>query len=221
VRRRRADFTGISPAGRNYRASDVPASSRLIPYREIVMRTAIAPLVLATALALAACSGDSPTTLEPSAITPTTLSASRAPSSSASRPIQGECALKTLSTVPYPAPPVFRQTAEGTCDFAHLGQSTVQFVQVVNFALGTQRSLTLVYTAANGDELRAASAGTSTASSTGVSFSSTITFLGGTGRFASATGSARAEGSANLAAGTSAYSLDGAISYDGADAGAK
>jgi hypothetical protein len=185
------------------------------------MRTAIAPLVLVTTLALAACSGDSPTTLEPSAIRATTFSASRATSSAAPRPIKGECALKTLSTVPYPAPPVFRQTAEGTCDLAHLGQSTVQFVQVVNFALGTQRSLSLVYTAANGDELHAASAGTSTANSTGVSFSSTIAFLGGTGRFTSATGSARAEGSANLTAGTSAYSLDGAISYDAADAGAR
>jgi len=180
------------------------------------MRTLLAPLALAAFVTVGGCSAD-----RSAPLAPTTASATRAASALAWRPIQGECALKTLSTVPYPAPPVFRQTAEGTCDLAHLGTSTVHFVQVVNFALGTQSSLTLVYTAANGDELHAASTGTSAPTATGVNFSSTITFAGGTGRFANATGSAHADGSANLAAGTSGYTLDGSIAYDASDAGSR
>jgi hypothetical protein len=93
----------------------------------------------------------------------------------------------------------------------------VQFVQVVDFATRTQQSLELTYTAANGDVLRAASAGTSLPTATGVTFSATIRFLGGTGRFTDATGEVRAEGTADLVAGTSGYTLDGWIAYDAAD----
>jgi hypothetical protein len=125
--------------------------------------------------------------------------------------------LTTLVTDPYPAPPVFRQVVTGTCHLAHLGRTTVHFVQVVNFATRTQQSLELTYTAANGDVLRAASQGTSTPNATGLSFSATITFLGGTGRFANATGQAQAAGTADLAAGTSQYTLDGWIAYDASD----
>jgi hypothetical protein len=139
----------------------------------------------------------------------------------ASRPISGECYLRTLATVPYPAPPNFRQDVTGTCQLAHLGHTTVHFVQVVNFATRTQQSLELTYTAANGDVLRAASAGTSLPTATGVTFSATITFIGGTGRFANATGHAHAEGAADLVAGTSWYTLDGWIAYDAAQQGGR
>jgi hypothetical protein len=133
------------------------------------------------------------------------------------RPMSGECYLTTLATVPYPAPPVFRQDVVGTCELTHLGHVTVHFVQVVNFATRTQQSLELTYTAANGDVLRAASAGTSLPTARGVTFSAAITFLGGTGRFTNATGQARAEGAANLVAGTSWYMLDGWVGYNAAD----
>ena len=173
------------------------------------MRTATALLFIVPVLALAACSADAPTSVR---LAPTQGAATKAPL--ASRPIQGRCALTILSTTPYPAPPVFRQVAEGTCELSHLGRTTVHFIQLVNFGNGTQHSLALSYTAANGDVLQAASVGISVPNATGVSFTSTSTFLGGTGRFANATGSARAEGSANLAKGTSQYTLDGSISYD-------
>jgi hypothetical protein len=173
------------------------------------MRTVTALLFIVPGLALAACSADIPTSVR---LAPSQELATKA--SQTSSPIQGRCALTVLSTTPYPAPPVFRQVAEGTCELAHLGRTTVHFIQVVNFGNGTQQSLALSYAAANGDVLQAASVGTSVPNATGVSFTSTITFVGGTGRFMNATGSARAEGSANLVSGTSQYLLDGSISYN-------
>lgn len=178
------------------------------------MRT-LTTLVVIPALVLAGCSGDAPTSPRSATLAPAGAPLpNRMP---ASRPISGRCELTLLATNPYPAPPVYRQVAAGTCQLAHVGYATVDFVQVVNFATRTQRSLVLTYTAANGDVLRAASAGTSAPSATGVTFSATITFLGGTGRFASATGQAHAEGTADLAAGTSQYTLEGWIAYDAAD----
>jgi hypothetical protein len=180
------------------------------------MRALMSLTVLATTLTLASCSGDTLTPPRPATLeaTPTAASANRA---LVARPMSGQCVLTLLASVPYPAPPVFRQLATGTCELTHLGHVTVHFVQVVNFAARTQQSLELTYTAANGDVLRAASAGTSVPTATGVNFSATITFLGGTGRFTDATGEAHAEGSADLAAGTSGYALDGWITYDATD----
>jgi hypothetical protein len=171
------------------------------------MRTVTALLFIVPGLALAACSADAPTSVR---LAPDQPSATR--ESIASRPIKGHCSLTIRSTTPYPAPPVFRQLSEGTCEIAPLGRTAVRFLQVVNFGNGTQHSLSLTYRTADGDVLQAASVGTSTPTPAGVNFTATITFLGGTGRFASVTGSARADGSANLASGTSWYSLDGVLS---------
>jgi hypothetical protein len=135
--------------------------------------------------------------------------------------MSGHCELTTIATVPFPAPPVFRQTAEGTCHLTHLGKTSVHFVQIANFGTFTQQSIELTYTAANGDVLRAASAGTSRPIATGVSFSSTIIFQGGTGRFVAATGEVHVDGTANLAAATSQYTLDGWIVFDAGDAHGK
>lgn len=176
-----------------------------------------AAFALVATLVLAACSAET-------AVAPTTP---RAPSTgalvargvTASHPMSGRCDLTVLATDAYPSPPVFRQVATGTCNLTHLGQVAVHFVQVVNFATRTQSSLELTYTAANGDVLRAASAGTSAPIPTGVSFSATIRFLGGTGRFVNATGEASAWGTADLGKGTSQYTVEGWIAYDAADRG--
>jgi hypothetical protein len=93
----------------------------------------------------------------------------------------------------------------------------VSFVQIVNFATGTQHSLELTYTAANGDELHAESTGTSFAEAGTVHFDATIIFVGGTGRFSDASGRTHAVGAANLAAGTSHYALDGWIAYNASE----
>ena len=174
------------------------------------MRT-IRTLALVPSLVLVACSGDPITVprVAPEAPAATSLGALGL----SERPISGHCELKTLSTTPAPAPPVFRQVAVGTCTLSHLGRSTVDFIQIVNFGAHTQQSQKLTYTAANGDVLEASSVGTSTTTPTGVSFSSTITFIGGTGRFVNATGQAHVDGTANPVAGTSRYTLNGAIAY--------
>lgn len=171
----------------------------------------IRTLALVPSLVLAACSGESIT--EPRFAPDATAAASRDGLGLSVRPISGQCELKTLSTTPAPAPPVFRQVAAGTCTLSHLGGSSVDFIQIVNFGAHTQQSQKLSYTAANGDVLEASSVGTSTLTSAGVSFSSTITFMGGTGRFVDATGQAHAIGTANIVAGTSRYALNGSISY--------
>jgi len=184
------------------------------------MRTLTTLTVLVPTLVLAGCSGDVAT----SPRSQTLVTAPRATDASralASRSISGQCRLTALATDPYPAPPVFRQVAVGACELSHLGRVTVQFTQVVNFAARTQQSLELTYTAPNGDVLRAASAGTSAPTATGVTYSATLTFLGGTGRFANASGQAHADGTADLVAGTSQYTLDGWITYDAADRNAR
>lgn len=169
--------------------------------------------------ALASCSGDAVTS---PAATQSRTASSRIPSADArgraSVPISGTCALTVLATIPYPAPPVFKQVATGSCTLSHLGKTTVHFVQLVDFGTQTQHSLELTYTAANGDVLRATSAGTSAPIAGGVRFSAVISFAGGTGRFANASGSADATGTADLVTGTSQYQLAGWITPNGANA---
>ncbi|HEY1458872.1 MAG TPA: hypothetical protein VGH59_02315 [Casimicrobiaceae bacterium] len=76
---------------------------------------------------------------------------------------------------------------------------------------------TTVYTAANGDMLFSNFVGAGVfTSATGVSFSGTETYDGGTGRFADATGSAALPGTAEFTsptAGVGQYSVEGTISY--------
>ena len=179
------------------------------------MRT-IRTLALVPSLVLAACSTEPLTAPRLAPDAPAVVSRDELVRSA--RPISGHCELKTLSTTAAPLPPVFRQVAVGTCTLSHLGRSAVDFIQIVNFGAHTQQSQKLTYTAANGDVLNASSVGISTSTPTGVTFSSYITFIGGTGRFVNATGQAHVDGTANLVAGTSMYTLNGSISYgDDAD----
>lgn len=177
------------------------------------MNTSLAPVLLA--LTLAACAGD-------------TLTAPVHPAPALSRnsttghaalkqvPITGQCET-TFAPIPRPLPPVYRQVATGTCQLSHLGRTTLLLVQDINFAAGTQTTVEVTYTAANGDVLRAMNVGTSRRSGAGVSFEATVTFVGGTGRFAHATGQAHAVGTADFVASTSAYTLNGSLSYDASD----
>ncbi len=132
------------------------------------------------------------------------------------RPITGRCET-AFNPPPFPLPPVHEQVDRGSCQMAHLGRSEFSGVQVIDFAAGTQ-SGERTFTAANGDVLRATHEGTSAVTGPGrVSFTATLTFVGGTGRFAHATGQATARGSASLATSTASFTLDGWIAYDGAD----
>jgi hypothetical protein len=86
-------------------------------------------------------------------------------------------------------PPSTRQlTASATGQATHLGQFTRSETLIANLAEGTFRGR-LVFTAANGDLLRASFSGHFTAPD-GSSAEGTYVFRGGTGRFQSASGQA-------------------------------
>ena len=135
---------------------------------------------------------------------------------SGARPIKGHCEL-TFNPPPLPLPPVHRQTDTGTCWFSHLGRTALDGVQDINFAAGTQ-SGERRFTAANGDVLYAVHAGTSAPGGPGlVRFVTTITFVGGSGRFANATGRMTGEGTANLITRTTSVTNEGWITYDASE----
>ena len=158
---------------------------------------------------LVGCSAGAPTVTGPDASV-AEVEASRI------RSIKGHCEL-TFNPPPLPLPPVHRQIDTGTCWFSHLGRTTLTGVQDINFAAGTQ-SGERTFTAANGDVLRAVHAGRSAPSGPGlVGFTTTITFVGGTGRFANVTGQMTGAGTANLITRTTTVTNEGWIDYDASD----
>jgi hypothetical protein len=173
--------------------------------------TALAALVT---LVLAGC-GTDVTSTAPRLTSQSAVERSAAPSL-VSRPFSGKCVL-TFSPPPFPLTPVFQSTDIGTCQFSELGETAFFGVQQINLAAGTQ-SGQRTFTAANGDILRVTHVGTSTPIGPGlVSFQATATVVGGTGRFANATGQIRGWGVANLATRTSVAAFEGSVMYDASD----
>ena len=171
------------------------------------MRTLAARSLLLT-LAVTGCGSEAPTTapLDVPAL-------ARAAAAPASRPLSGRCET-SFDPPPFPLPPVLRQVDTGTCQLSHLGRATVHSVQDIDLATGTQVSVEFTLTAANGDVLRATNVGTSAPGGPGVRFQGTTTFVGGTGRFANATGEAHIQGTANFLTNTAAFVIvDGWIAY--------
>lgn len=164
------------------------------------------PLLLT--LAVAACASEAPTAASPDV--PALAGVAMSP---ASLPLSGRCETR-FDPPPFPPPPVLRQVDTGTCQLSHLGRTTIHSVQDIDLATGSQVSVELTFTAANGDVLRATNVGTSAPSGPGVRFQGTTTFIGGTGRFANATGEAHVEGTANFLTNTAAFTVvDGWIAY--------
>jgi hypothetical protein len=127
-------------------------------------------------------------------------------------PFTGSCELAIQPATPV-SPGVIRQLDLGECLISHLGKSTFISDKIINVVAGTQ-VITGTYTAANGDILYANGTGTNQMVAPGVvAFQATVTFAGGTGRFADATGSATLSGSANFATGRSQFSTSGSIVY--------
>jgi hypothetical protein len=176
------------------------------------MRAHIAPAIL-FAFTLAGCAADTSTTAAPIA---RSASLTRAGGNAlAPQPIGGRC---ELTVAPLPSsPPIIRQTDTGFCQLSHLGRTKLEGVLELDLANGTQHGERTL-TAANGDELYMVVVGTSAPSGPGlVRFSATFTFVGGTGRFANATGQGTAQGTANLVASRTSATFDGWIVYAAAD----
>jgi hypothetical protein len=119
----------------------------------------------------------------------------------------------TFDAPPSPLPAIIHQADTGTCEMRDIGPMNFAGVQDIDFAAGTQKG-ERTFTAASGDVLRATHVGTSAPSGPGlVGFDATLTFVGGTGRFAHATGQAHGVGTANLATRTTVFTVDGWVSY--------
>lgn len=158
------------------------------------MRTPTKSVALLAVL-LSACSGNS--------VAPTAPDASLVRGGQVSFPrvlskFRGACNT-TFNAPPQPPPAIHHQIDTGTCVIKYLGQTALYGEQDINFAAGTQSGWRRL-TAANGDELHVQNNGTSSLVGPGVvGFRTTMTVVGGTGRFANAKGEMKAEGVATLA----------------------
>jgi hypothetical protein len=130
------------------------------------------------------------------------------------RPFSGRCET-TFNPPQLPPPPVHTQTDVGTCILTHLGRAAFRSVKEIDFAAGTQTTTEASFTAANGDVLRAVGSGISAPAGPGrVGFSATLTFTGGTGRFADVHGEAYVTGVATPATTSAVLEITGGwISY--------
>lgn len=173
------------------------------------MRTSRAPLVLIACIA-AACGGNSSV---PTSLDDAQLGLGKALGERVERPITGECTT-TFNPPALPLPAVHRQTDSGTCHIAHLGKATIFGEQDINFAAGRQAGWRII-TAANGDEVHTQHTGVSAPIAPGiVGFQARMEIVGGTGRFAGATGEIMAEGQANLFTNTAKVRMvSGVIRY--------
>ena len=125
----------------------------------------------------------------------------------------GRCDTVLAPTVDI-SPGVARQVDNGSCQLTPFGTTVFLGDKVLQLAAGTQ-SVDVTLTMANGDVLRALGAGTNAVTAPGrVHFVATIKFTGGTGRFAGATGEARAEGDSDLIGRKATFSMDGTVIFN-------
>jgi len=154
-----------------------------------------------------------------------------------SRPLKGDCHT-TFSPIAPPASgtcPVFEAvpsafiSIQGTCQLTHLGQSTTDANQQLVFALDAHGQPVLAngqpvvsrlvncaaFTAANGDRLEFTAVASTSAGPAGATavFNGSLSFTGGTGRFAKASGTASIDGAADLATSTGQFAVDGSVVY--------
>jgi hypothetical protein len=173
------------------------------------MRRSTAPAVL-LALVLAGCAGDALTgpPADASAFEGVLASNRVAPE----RPIKGDCEAETIEVQPISAE-VIRRVSIGTCQLSHLGRTALLSIAYSNLVTFHQVG-EHTFTAANGDQLYATSAGSGsfTPPST-LHFTGVTTIHGGTGRFAQATGVMQVVGVQNMAVLRTFLSYDGWIAY--------
>lgn len=165
-------------------------------------------------LAIVACSGDNATGVTPDARAMTRTGA--AARGTEARHVTGSCETTPIAP-PIVTFPILRQEDTGVCQLSHLGRTELHTSRVVNLVTGTQVA-EIIYTAANGDELRATAFGKSDPPGpTSFRFTGTTTIVSGTGRFASATGELQAQGVVSLATANASIAYDGWITYAASD----
>ena len=152
------------------------------------------------------------------------------------RPIKGDCTTTFTFIDPpaagacavfQPVPSAFIAIG-GRCEVSHLGRTALNAVQQLVFLLDASGQPVLVdgqpvviqlrncstLTAANGDELVHTTIGdVGPAEPAQVAFSGSMTFVGGTGRFSTASGPASFSGTASLATNTGSFSFEGTVVY--------
>ena len=176
--------------------------------------TVLVPLAvaaLATLTSLAGCA-DAPTGASRAA----ELRTSPAAGAAVERSWTGRCEVEHSITGFDPAtgqPTTFLVT--GTCQLAHLGRATV--VTEETGSVGGSFTGKSTYTAANGDRLYATVIGVSGGSPDGcLTCTGAVTVVGGTGRFAGASGTAAYFDVAHITGPMTAagvYTLDGGLAY--------
>lgn len=158
-------------------------------------------------LTVAACSGDEITSVPAQMLDRETVAMSQI----VARPWKGECDVDAVFTSEVTL------LITGTCQLAHLGKTTLVAYQTITpGSNGIAYTNDATYTSANGDELRTTNIGVAIPNAAGLSLTGTETAVGGTGRFANATGIAALNGSVRFtgpASTTGSYSLSGTLSY--------
>ena len=131
------------------------------------------------------------------------------------RALTGTCTSQVIS-VDFISPTMARQVVVGTCELSHIGHVAIYLRQVIDFTTLKAVSELETFTAPNGDVLRATSTTIGTPTSpTSFALTGDLVFIGGTGRFANASGSAAEIGSADFATGVALLTLRGQIALNG------
>jgi hypothetical protein len=209
-----------------------------VTWRQTMSTFPVRPLILLSAfeLSLVSCTDRSP--VAPTDTSPLLVESRQLQSNSnpPDRPIKGSCATAFTFIDPSSAGQcaVFQQVPsafvaiDGRCEIAHLGRTELDAIQQLVFQLDatgqpvivggqpvvTQLRNCSTLSAANGDELTHTTIGDVMGTGPGqVAFSGWMTFVGGTGRFSAASGSATFSGTADLITSTGAFSFEGTVVY--------
>jgi len=174
------------------------------------MRASTSLTVLLIAL-LPGCAADAPSAVvAPTGAARLSAPAGEAAAATAERPWTGQCDVEATITGPTTI------LITGSCQLAHLGRTSVVTQETVDWAQGTFTN-TSTYTAANGDLLYTVGSGVLTIGAAGTGTAAgPWTAVGGTGRFAGATGAAAYAESVQITGPTTAagtYTLEGRLSY--------
>lgn len=173
----------------------------------------IKPLLLFALAFLAACAGEDPA----GPMAASDIRTSRFAPVPMARPAGGTCNPEITVVAPFPGPdqPVLSLHIVGSCTLLHLGLTTMDIIETVDFSTGVINNST-IYTAANGDVVNSLFVGTVlTPPGPDAAFEGTETYVSGTGRFVGVSGSSFLEGTAHLTGltGIGEYTTRGTITF--------